>query len=310
MKNLLKSSFILLAVASMTFLASCGDEEDPLPDAPIIEVTADAEVAEGDPIELTIAITAAGGFDRFTITEGTNNFIGEYDAEDFQDVEDGAVTAFTQLISLTGNATAGTTLDFTVLVVDKENQTASDVVSVDIVEPASPVAKVQTTVLLYAPTGDGASASFYSIDDDMTYSIDDVDATTDPVSSGIEIGYYYGAEANLVAPSVFLDFTNLEGEYSDPTHGLPAWGTRNSTKMVKLTGVSVTETTTVAEVEAAIADVDFDAASNYVEGVLANDMYAFESSTGYSGLIRVVALEPGFESNDYITLEFILTTAE
>lgn len=305
MKNLLKSSFILLAVASLTFLASCGDTEDPLPDGPIVEVTAASEVEEGNDIELTVNITALGGFDRFTLSEGTT-FIKEYSAADFANVEDGTVTAFTEVITITTDATAGATLEFSVNVVDKNNLEASDEVSVDVV---SPEARTYTAVLLAAPLGtttaEKTSETFFSTNTGLTYSMKTINESSDPLSANIDFGYFYGA--------------NTGATLSDPAsypfaYGQAAWGVRNSTtfRRTALSAAAFAEVTTFAAIDAAFeAATAADSDAGIESGLEAGEVLAFETDadkTGGSkrGLILVNSIVTGAGENGQISIEVIV----
>jgi len=332
MKNLLKSSFILLAVASMTFLASCGDEEEPLPDLPTVSVTAEVngsaatspfEAQVGDELSFNASTSTAGGFNVIRLyisSDGGTSFsqVGEATRTDLN-LEAGTLAANVTLTFTIPDAfEAGDELTFQVEVVDDANQVGTAEVVANVI---SPDAKVQTAVMLFAPGGNGLTKTFYSVEKNTLYTLDEVDNSSDPLSADIDFGYYYGTEANLVSPSIFVSWTGLgQTVYGSAADGLPAWGTRNETKLVATTITDVTEVSTVADVEAALEGIDFASADAYVEALTTDSpLIAFETAGGVKGLIRVVDLLEGFQVGDEpnnpevtgnITLEFILATAE
>lgn len=323
MKSLLRNLAMLMVAASFVMLYSCGgDEEDEVdPNTPTITVTSSSSLAVGGSnLAFDLLISAPNGFDRIAIATSLDGadyvFFAEADADDFSGVSDGDVSvtgtltiAATDLSNIT--LTSGSDLTFRFQVVDKQGLTATDLVDFEATESN---AKVQTAVMLFAPAIDSTTYTFYSIEEDSTYSIEDINNTTTPISASIDLGYFYGQEANLVSPSRYATFTNV---YTQP---IGAWSKRNVTTMIKTSLTDVTEITTVSDVQAELDKLDFTAnGGTAMEGVQVGDIYAFSSETGYTGLIRVIALKTGNqvgqdpnnpEVTGNITLEFILTVSE
>ncbi len=322
MKQIFQKLLLLTIVGSIGLLYSCSDDDETPPAAPSLSVSAaidgggslsdGGDVGTGETVTFTVTITAPGGFNTLNVSNGLTATYNR-NSQEAEVSEDG--TSATVTFSAETPSQAGSiTVDFEA--VDDDNQTTTDSFSFNVTSPA---AKVQTAIILFAPGGEGKTHTFYSISEDMVYSIDDVDATTDPVSGTIDLGYYYGQEANLVSPSVYVSFTGLgDTQYGDANDGLPAWGTRNETKLAETTLTDVTEITTVADVEGAISGIDFTAAGNVMEGLAVGEIYAFETAGGLQGLIRVLSILEGFQvgtdPNDSevtgnVELEFILAEA-
>ena len=284
----------------MTFLASCGDEEEPLPDAPIVELTAASEVEEGEDIELTVAITAAGGFDRFSIS-GDGTFIKEYSATEIG-VTAGTVEPISTVVTITTDAAAGTSIEFSIEVVDSNNLTAKDVVTVDIVSPA---ARTYTAILLAAPLGTKDSDTFFSTNTGLVYSMNDINNTSDPLSANIDFGYFYGASTGAT----------LSDPASYPfAYGQSAWGTLNSTtfRRTDLDASAFAEVTNFAAIEAAFeAATAADSDPGIESGLVAGEVLAFATDAdkdggSKKGLILVNSIVAGDGETGQISIEVII----
>ncbi len=168
-----------------------------------------------------------------------------------------------------------------------------------------------TAKLLYAPTGDMNSKTFFSSMDGMLYSYNDVTGTADPVSADIDFGYFYGATsgASLISPD--------EDLWSNPVpagvgYDMSAWGTRNATEFK-------TSAMTAAEFDAIMVNQDFTVTSEFdefgtspdnpkrVTSLAAGDVIAFKTAGEMYGLIKVVSVAPGAGTTGYIEIEVKVT---
>ena len=342
MKNLLKSSFILLAVASMTFLASCGEEdvEEPI-DAPTLSVTSAASAyALDEVISFTVTYTTPGQFGgfnySFTATDGetpvefTKQLLGPTDLVDegvdgtatsgsftfkpFGDVaiEDLEFTVNDEDYSLAGKDVE---FDFEILnaSVDGLSATASATFSVD--EPASPEARSYTAILLAAPLQDanGTTASktsetFFSTNTGLTYSMATINSSSDPLSANIDFGYFYGSGSNATGATL-----------SDPAsypfaYGQAAWGVRNSTtfRRTSLDASAFAEVTTFAAIDEAFDAADAaDSDAGIESGLEAGEVLAFETDADKEGgskrgLILVNSIVAGDGENGQISIEVLV----
>ncbi|MFY0686024.1 MAG: hypothetical protein JXQ90_02605 [Cyclobacteriaceae bacterium] len=298
MKKIFQKLLLLAVVGSVGFLYSCG--EDPIeetfdpPSVTFAGLDEGAEVEFGTDVELTLTVSAPGGFNVVRLSDGTNQ-VAEFTRTDLG-VDAGTTSATTPAITLTELAVGSYML--TAEAVDDDGQTGEATLTFSV---TSPPAKIQTAVLLYAPTADETSQTFYSISENKTYSVNDVEATSDPVSANIDLGYFFVTEANIAAPSAYS--TAFTGAYD-----ISDWGTRNETYFVAVSATP-TELVTVADVQAVLDGVDFSGGNLIEEGLETGTVLAFSTDGGQQGILHVTALQPGFNSTDFITLEFILAEA-
>ncbi len=313
MKNLMNKLLMLTALAAMTFMYSCGDDDEETPAAALPSITvaltvngtsatSPADVVPGDSVGFSISITAAGGFNTYRVYSSLDGGTASQLAENTRiDLE---VEAGTTTVADAGNtkieaANVGSTITFEFEVVDDEGQTGTT--SVDLVV-GSPAAKVYSTTKLLSPTGDFTNQNFFSVANGMLYSKAEVNATTEAISPMIDFGYYYGNSelASLASPKGFestVFATQVEG-----------WGTKNATllKTTEMTASQFLEVSTHAAIETAF-DAGTADANGIINGLVVGQVLAFETADGVKGLIHVATIEPGFESNDFIELDILAT---
>ncbi|WP_258099346.1 hypothetical protein [Marinoscillum pacificum] len=305
MKNLLKSSFILLAVASMTFLASCGDEEEPAPDGPTVSVSVEVngtdatspfDVEVGDELTFNASTTTAGGFNVIRIylsTDGgtSSSAIGEASRTDLS-LDEGTIAADVTLsFTIPDNFEPGDELTFEVEVVDDLNQIATTTVEANVI---SPEARSYTAVLLSVPSGNFENENFFSVASGEIYSRSEVNSTSEAISPTIDFGYYYGVneKASIASPEGFKSTV-----FSDQVSG---WGTTNATvlKTTTIGSSEFLEVSTFAEIEA-----EFDAGTaddnGIINGLEVGDVLAFETVGGVKGLILVTSIDLGTDGTGY-----------
>lgn len=309
MKRLFEKLFLLSAVTSMLVMVSCSDDEDTTPAVaqPSISVVLQvngqsATTAQpGDSISFVISAQAEGGINRIYTT--AQSFVGFDQNRNDLGLASGDTNVSKNLV-LAGSPEStdvGSTWTATFIVVDEVDQADSTTVTVDIV---SPDAKVQTAKLLYAPTGDGNSLTFYAIAENVIYAHTDVTGTAEAVSPKIDLGYYYGGSTDLASLAPI-------SAYPSSVFDISGWGTKNATKLVKTTMAVETYTSlvSVADVEVELEGLDFTTQNGIQTNLAVGNVLAFETVDGLQGFIYVSGLEPGFDSNDYIELEFILATS-
>jgi len=141
--------------------------------------------------------------------------------------------------------------------------------------------------LLAAPDGDANNDSFFSSEDGMLYSFNDVVGTSDPVSSSIDFGYFYGAsfEASLLSP----DNTNWT---STVGYDMGQWGSRNTT-IFRTTNLSADGFDAIASSQGDDIEAEFEAGTavadpGRVSELTADDVVAFQTEDGRFGLVKVV----------------------
>lgn len=294
---------LLLLTAASLFIFSCGEDEEPTASVPSVSVSASVdgtaissgdEVQVGSVVDFTVSITAPGGVNGLTVngTSLSRTQLGAEagDTDATYNFSSNAVEA----------ADLGSILTTTVVAVDDLGQESAEVVFE--INPASPVAKVQTAIILAAPDAEGDRDAFYSVAGNLLYSHNDVVGTSEAVSQNIDFAYYFGNsdEASLVSPS----------EYPASVFDISAWGTRNETAMVQLvdfTSEDFMGLVTVADVEAALESVSDETAVLGFTGLEVGSVIAFETAGEIAGVLIVQDITTGFSGN--IELEMVLAEA-
>ncbi|MEP4535265.1 MAG: hypothetical protein ABJ004_19365 [Cyclobacteriaceae bacterium] len=308
MKRLLEKLTLVMFLGATIILTSCGDDEETTPQAGLPSISASLHVngsasssaMPGDSVSFSLTATAEGGINRIVALAGTTPILDKSYLD--LGLTSGSTTSDVEgsISPRPSAADAGTTWEFSFVVVDDLNQVDTTTVSLDI---TSPEAKVQTAKLLYPPTGDGNSQTFYAIAQNKIYTHSEVIGTAEAVSPNIDLGYYYGGTDMATLSAI--------SEYPEGVFDVSAWGTKNATKLIEtsITLETYTALSTVADVEAEFENVDFSAQDGVTSLLAVGDVLAFETVAGLQGFIYVSDLEEGGDSNDYIELEFILAAA-
>ncbi|MFY0599499.1 MAG: hypothetical protein JXR03_07490 [Cyclobacteriaceae bacterium] len=307
MKKLFEKFAFALVAGSLILSVSCSEDEEPITAlAPSVSAelhvngSAATTAQPGDSVSFSLALTAAGGINRVVALQGGTTILDKSRNDLGLDAGETTGTVVGTITPWPAAADAGNTWKFDFVLVDELGQ-KSDTTSVSL-EIVSPDAKVQTAILLQAPTGDGNSGTFYAIAENEVYTHSDVTGTAEAVSPNIDLGYYFGGEdeASLAAIS----------NYPSAVFDISAWGTKNATKIIETTISLETYTAlkTVADVEAEYAKVDFANEDGVTSLLAVGDILAFETVNELKGLIYVSALTEGAGSNGSITLEFILAS--
>ena len=245
MKKTIQKLMTCSAVATSLLLFSCGEDEPVLLDGPIVTVAAtvdsdilaaNGEVTAGETVSFSINVTAEGVFNTLRVK-------GDY-TETYSRTPGTAPTTFSQVFeAVTTDAQIDQILTLTFEAVDDQNIVTSTDFSFTVV---SPTARVYSAILLSAPLEDNvgtkASKTFFSTNTGDRYTMDEVNATTDPISADIDFGYFYGT----VKKATLSDPAN----YPLDDYGQAAWGTRNSTifQRTDLTASQFNEIATFADI--------------------------------------------------------------
>jgi len=317
MKKLIRSTWIMIAAVGVLFFVGCDtlDDEEGL-DAPSVSFVtdpADAVVEAGSSFGFTVNITAPAGFntvrlEAITATGGTINLPSTYQTEYTRNdlnltAEDTEASAeFQSIIFLDAGE-----FDLEFVAVDEAGISTEAILTVTVTEVARPIA-TYTQILVYAPAGDGSTNTWFSTNLGETVTEAEVNANSAPNSVDVDFGYYYGVSdlATIASPLAY----NLAGiNISD-------WNTRNATEF-KLTTLSNEEYLGISS--GAGLETIWDRADNINEGgTISNlevgDIVSFQLDTnnkgGLYGVFRVLDIEPGDNTNDYIEIEVIVEDAQ
>lgn len=315
MKTRFNIIWSLCAIAGLSILMSCGDEdtETPAPAGPTLTVSASGGTVAGNEITaipgdvITFSWSAAtpGGFNVLRVTgltpvlEETRNDLG---------LTAGATSASSSFdVSVTEDLVGSVvTLDF--LLVDDQNLQDAETWNITVNAPPSPEARVYTTVLLAAPLGDLSAASFFSSNSGETYSPADVTGTADPISSTIDFGYYYGVsnQASLASPQAYSQLTNAAF-----TAQVAGWNVLNTTtfRATTLTSEAFVGLSTWADIDAAFDGGNDEGGA--ITNLSVNDVIAFETDADKAGgskrgVIIVKAINGTSGQNDNIEIEVLV----
>ena len=299
MQNYLLS--LLLLVTALFWLSGCGDDsEDDVTPAPSITITGTPELTdnsftgyEGDTLMLEVDVNAPAGFNNVQfLVNGVNDTIISRPAGN-------AVNTFSTDYEYVLGDVGDVTLSL--MATDDENQSSTQ--NIDITIEQKPT-NHYTAKLLYSPSGDGNTKTFFSTNDGMTYSKTDVEGTVQTVSPLVDFGYYYGVtdEASIASPDA----------YPSTIYDLSAWTTRNAT-LLRTTNMSVGDFTSHLNDIDYINDAFDNGTAGTSEGVASmltpGLILAFElddAKGNKRGLIRVLDIEAGTDNDDFIEIEVVV----
>ena len=302
MKNLLRKLTMLTAVATLGFLFSCNKDEETF-DAPVISVESsqldETNTFEGEPgaaLSYTINITAEAGFVTLYANDavadekdpGTTPTTWSYPSSDQLPDDEGTYT-----------------IEY--YAIDEEGQESNHITITIIV--TSSEARSYSAVLLTPPLGETTeektSETFFSTNTGLTYSMNEVLTTQDPISADIDFGYFYGEN----------DGATLSDPASYPfAYGQANWGTRNSTtfRRTSLTSADLTEVTSWADIDAEFEGATAADGDAGIESQLAiGEVLAFETDSDKAGgakrgLILVVSYSGEGTSIGKIELDILV----
>jgi len=308
--NQVRSLLFVIGVSFFLF-SSCGDKEEPIPAGPTMSITtATFTGIPGEVASTTISGTTLGGFNVLRISKTVDGAVDDsFSEEHLRDVagqQEYSVDFTYTLIE----AEVGKEVVFTFLAVDDNSLQSTDVFTVTTDATPIPVTS-WTAKLLYAPTGDLTSNTFFSTNTGTIYNVSGVNSTADPVSAEIDFGYFYGVTANasLVDIATYDTFTGLTQ--------VASWGTKNATKF-KLTTIVAADFDAIGATDGDILGVHLDNSTNVpvdasVTGLNEGDIISFATDASKTdgskiGLIKISKLflgadGTGFASDAYIEIE-------
>lgn len=306
--------FIFSLICSILLLfTSCDPEsETPVPGIPSVTIEGD-EIEDntftgspGDIVNATINVQAPSGFNTLIIRKFIN---GTEESGSTERITRGAGTTPPTTFShdfeyeLQPNDVEDEVY-FTFEAVDENN--ASGTATLTIEATALPAARY-TSILLYAPLENNDSETFFSSNTGETYTMNEINNSTEPLSANVDFGYFYGQEfdASLAAPS----------SYPLPDYGQANWIVRNETQIARtsITPGQYTEITedNIQAIRQAFDDAEFGPNPNLVRNLTVGEILAFETDntkTGGSkrGLIQVQSIEPGIGEEGSIQIEVLV----
>ncbi|MEK6477641.1 fasciclin domain-containing protein [Catalinimonas sp. 4WD22] len=160
--------------------------------------------------------------------------------------------------------------------------------------------------LLAAPTAEETSETFFSTSTGELYSFDDVVSSTEPLSAEIDFGYFYGntLEATLLSPDNG-NWTSTVG------YDMGEWNQLNTT-VFRSTNLSAEGFDAIASSQGDAIEAEFEAGTavtspGRINGLVADDVVAFQTEDGRFGLVKVVEVVGTTGANDGIRIEVKVT---
>ncbi len=168
-------------------------------------------------------------------------------------------------------------------------------------------------VLLAAPlkdpdnvVGTRTSETFFSADDGLTYSVEDVVRGASVNSADIDFGYYYGAtdRASLASPAEYPK------EIYDLTSTGANWNDVNATAFRPVNNFTLDDFDAITEADAARLVQEYEISSGdvgQITDLAAGDLFAFRTVDNRYGILRVLNITGTDGSDGRIDLEVKVT---
>ncbi len=307
--NLFKNLLSLAVVASLMLLYSCGEDEETLPDLPTISATPDAASYEfGATAEITIDVTAPGELSgvNWTFTVDAESGDKEFNSPSdigLSDTETGLQTAIMEIV-LDQEFYSGATVSIEFEVVDKSNQSSTDVVEFTVGE-ASPPASGNVGVILGGQLN-ATTGSFYDVVANEVYNYA---PTRDEQSANVDFLFFYGETngytiAALDDDQAAIAFNSAVGDGALSEETIE---TRNPTRFKALTEATANnfaEVETVADLNNLVGEVAPEA--TLINGLEAGDVFAFQFAAERGetlGLVHVTSVDGTQGSDRTITFD-------
>ncbi len=273
----------MLAVGSMAFLTSCGDDDEPAP-APTLALqgpdAAGGDVAANQQITIDVIATDNGGarldkFEVFYTPPGSNQQLtlgtpvtGINDAN--------YNTSFSTTVGTSGTET------YTFRITNKDGQATSRSVTFNITDPNAGAEINTFSTILMGGQGNGTYGSFLDADENEVYK----QLAAFNNAEKIDIVYFHGAtnQATLASP----DDANFGSGANQIDVNIQNWSTRNQTRFKKLTGGQATYDAAETDTDLANAFNNASASAESKANQLTSGSYvAFMTDEGKYGIAKV-----------------------
>lgn len=304
-----------MAAGTLLFTACDPEEETPVETAPEVTVSVENEQEEylpGDVINLVVDFTAASPVvgatidaetEEFTITlsaNGISNNVIDLNAFSVASETEGSFTIPGFTIP---EEAANLTLSFAVNMEDEDGRTGEGTLDVEVGE--APLVNF-SAILLAAPLGDASSETFFSTNTGETYSMGQINGSSQPLSANIDFGYFYGTGASQTGATLASP-ANYPFDY-----GQSAWSVRNATK---IRATTVTESqfneANLTSIEEAFENGTPGSTDGRITNLSEGDVLAFETDGlkdggAKKGLLLVEAIVGTDGENDRIEFSIVM----
>ncbi len=298
---------VLLAVAGMVFLNSCGgDDEHAAPTISISKTNWELDFSSDTAVQVlfTADVNAEAEVETFSITETKIDQNGgetsaAYDASTTSSFKGETSKKYTfDKTFYASDFTQYKEYDYKFSVTDKDGQSYSVTVKITKkAEATSPDATEYSAVLMGAQSNANVG-SFYDVENNIVYTLGDANTH----QAEVDFVYYYGSTntATIAAPN---DPT-VNGESGDFTW-TQDWTTQNATAFYELTGVDFASIQTTADVDAALEGQTNPLSK--VPQLAVGDVVGFTTAAGTNGVFKVTAIDG--EASGTITIDVKINVA-
>ena len=284
-------SYLVLLLLAVGTLSSCDPAEgtDPAPTITINPTSATLDV--GQQADFTYTVVTSSNLEEIRLIS--------------RNVTQQTVTSFTNSDSHNGTfafiaaaADAGTTVTVTVEATDKSGATSSQSVDITINEQPDPIAIETYPAILLGAQDNTTTGSFLDASTGLVYKIADARAN----AALIDMAYLQGSASNGQGAVIgSLRDASVEQVFSTAS----GWATRNDTRFrnTALTPENFAAITDGSELTAAYAagtepnigstGDPREGATSRVNQLTANKVFAFKTSDGKEGLVKVVSIDEG-----------------
>ena len=193
---------------------------------------------------------------------------------------------------------------------DSEKRLALGVgqITVTIGTGTNPAAAVRefTDIKLFAPAQDGSTESFFSLLNETVYRID----VGPEFRAFWDFGYYYGASGDSAGDNAsFASTEQYDASFGFDVEGLEPGADEENAATETLNqmffSTSITIDATAFDAIALNSELDFitSSSSQNITNLSVGDVVEFVDNYGKKGLIKITAIEPGFNNNDFIEFD-------
>lgn len=286
MRKLRSLFFAMMTIASVSFLTSCGDDDEPNPKATITfdpsATNDEVSLAVGAPIKFKVVVTSADKLKEFK----ANINIGGIN------LGDTVVTSFPgsgyefQVDDVVSPAIApGQKIVLTFTATTNKDEVTTRTYTINVL---SDIATYTATIL---GNQNASTGSFFSSTDGTV-----LNSTNAKANSGkVDLVYYYSvggtAQADLATLAAPSD-ANAQAVYgAGTTANIPSWATKNATKFKKLGSTASTYDNATDGSDIAAAYMNSSATEgSKADKLVAGNVFGFMTAAGKHGIAKVISV--------------------
>lgn len=272
----LKQLALFLLVGSSAFLTACnGDDDPPVENRPTVSIApSKSSAAPGETVTLTITAAAEEGLENMKLTLSTNGVTPGTVLDTTFKSRNSAQITYSFLVA--GNNNDKHT--FVATVTDKKSQSVTAQTTITVSGTGATDLQICSGVRLGSYNNATYGSSFASANCTV-YKVADARSN----SANVDFLYFYGAtnNATLAAP-------NDDAAGSITTFDLTNWGTRNATKLKKLSGFDF-GTASASSIQTAFGT----GGDSKVNNLAVGDIVGFMTAAGKYGVARVNSITGG-----------------